>query len=184
MVLTIKEEVEDELMKIIDCEIIGNSVRFYMGADDLKDWGGDDWDDTPYEHNCGPVLFNVEEVKDVHFPLDALVLEPCNGVSNSNYCRDDFKERKVPCVIVVPEEVKGRDWHDDFAYWAANEDPRILRFYFGDNLYGVESGSEYTENGYADTILKMIRAAEGDELDALTYAYKCMTMIGKIKKTF
>lgn len=39
-------------MKIIDFERKGNLVRFYLGDDDLAEWWGDDWNDTPYEHNA------------------------------------------------------------------------------------------------------------------------------------
>lgn len=42
-------------MKIIDFERKGNLVRFYLGDDDLHDWSGDDWNDTPYEYNAGQV---------------------------------------------------------------------------------------------------------------------------------
>lgn len=42
-------------MKIIDFERKGNLVRFYLGDDDLEEWYGDDWNDTPYEHNAGQV---------------------------------------------------------------------------------------------------------------------------------
>lgn len=40
-------------MKIIYWEKKGNVVRFYLCAADLKDWGGDDWSNTTYEHNAG-----------------------------------------------------------------------------------------------------------------------------------
>lgn len=44
-------------MKIIDFERKGNLVRFYLGDDDLVEWYGDDWNDTPYEHNAERVYF-------------------------------------------------------------------------------------------------------------------------------
>ena len=42
-------------MKIIDWEAKGNVVRYFLGADDLESWYGDDWDDVPYEHNAEQV---------------------------------------------------------------------------------------------------------------------------------
>ena len=35
-------------MKVIDFERKGNVIRFYLGKDDLTEWWGDDWNDTPY----------------------------------------------------------------------------------------------------------------------------------------
>ena len=40
-------------MKIIDSELKGNVVRFYLGED--PDFFGDDWNHYPYEDNAGPV---------------------------------------------------------------------------------------------------------------------------------
>ena len=34
-------------MKLLDLERKGNVVRFFLGADDLEKWWGDDWDDAP-----------------------------------------------------------------------------------------------------------------------------------------
>ena len=39
-------------MKIIGWERKGNVVKFVLGDIHLKDWGGDDWNDAPYEHNA------------------------------------------------------------------------------------------------------------------------------------
>ena len=40
-------------MKILDFELKGNVIKFYLG--NCNDWWGDDWDDRPYEHNAGKV---------------------------------------------------------------------------------------------------------------------------------
>ena len=42
-------------MKIIDYEIRGSCVRFYLGKDDDTDYHGDDWNDRPYDCNAGTV---------------------------------------------------------------------------------------------------------------------------------
>ncbi len=42
-------------MKIIGWERKGNVVRLALGKDDLNDWSGDDWNDTPYEHNASSI---------------------------------------------------------------------------------------------------------------------------------
>lgn len=121
-------------MKIIDFEKKGNVVRFWLGADDLKDWYGDDWDDAPYDCNAETVYKEfVSGYRDIAFPFDSLVIEPCEGVTNSQWCKDDMRERKVPCIIVVPKEKADDSWHgQDFAYWVGVDG--IQRFYFGDRM--------------------------------------------------
>lgn len=135
-------------MKIIDFARKGNVVRFFLGADDLKDWHGDDWNDTPYEHNAGEVYDEfISGHIDIAFAFDKLVLEPCDGAYNSDYCKDDMKARKVPCLIVVPAELAQDSWHDDFAHWVGADG--VLKFYFGDRME-EERGTEYGFQEKAD----------------------------------
>ena len=120
-------------MQIIDMERKGNLVRFYLGENG-KQWG-DDWDDAPYDCNAGTVYEEyVKAVKDVGFPFDSIVLEPCDGVSNCEYCKKDMIKRRVPCLIVVPKEIAEEfDWKDyDFYFWVGNEN--VKKFYFGDEM--------------------------------------------------
>lgn len=123
-------------MKIIDFQKKGNVVRFYLGMDDLKDWTGDDWDDTPYEHNAGMVYEEyISGYTDVVFDFDDIVLEPSDGAHNMNsdYCKDDMIARSVPCIIAVPKEVyKDESWYDTFSHWAGADN--IKKFYFGDKM--------------------------------------------------
>lgn len=116
-------------MKIIDFEKKGNVVRFYLGEDDCEDYGGDDWNDTPYEHNAGRVYDEyVSGFRDVFFPFDWAVFEPCEGQLNSNWCKDDMKEKKVPCVVALPKP----DWSDvTFNDILPNQE--TIKLYFGDN---------------------------------------------------
>lgn len=119
-------------MKIIDVDRKGNLVRFYLGADDCDDYWGDDWDDAPYEHNAGTVYDRfVTGVRDVAFAFDAYVLEPCNGVDNSSFSKEDMIKRRVPCLIVVPPELTKESFNDwNFYYWLGNAGVR--KYYFGD----------------------------------------------------
>ena len=121
-------------MKIIDFKKKGNVVRFYLGADDLTEWWGDDWDDTPYEYNAGTVYEKfVSGYRDAVFPFDDLVIEPCEGTINSEWCKDDMKGRKVPCIIVVPKAIADTSWYgQDFKYWVGHDG--IKKFYFGDQM--------------------------------------------------
>ena len=78
-------------MKIIDFKKKGNVVRFYLGKDSLKEWWGDDWDDTPYEYNAGQVYDEyVTGHSDVFFNFDNLVLEPSDGTNDSGYSKQDM----------------------------------------------------------------------------------------------
>ena len=123
-------------MKIIDYARKGNVVRFILGKDDLKDWHGDDWNDYPYECNAGTVYEEfISGHRDIAFPFDALVLEPCDGVgcrSGSGYCKNDMKARKVPCIIVVPADIDDDSWDSSFAYWVGADG--VQRYYFGDKM--------------------------------------------------
>lgn len=120
-------------MHIIDMERKGNLVRFYLGENG-KQWG-DDWDDSPYDCNAGTVYEEyVKAVKDVGFPFDNIVLEPCDGKLNCEYCKKDMIKRRVPCLIVVPKEIAEEfEWKDyDFYFWVGNEN--VKKFYFGDEM--------------------------------------------------
>lgn len=122
-------------MKIIDFAGKGNVVRFYLGADHLDNWYGDDWDDHPYEHNAGPVYDKyVTAVKDIAFPFDSLVLEPQDDYSyqgNSPWSKDDMVARRIPCLIVVPAD-KVDSWADNFTHYLGYDG--IQKFYFGDHM--------------------------------------------------
>ena len=48
-------------MKIIDFDIKGNVIKFYLGQDNDMNYHGDDWDDVPYEHNAGEVYSEFVE---------------------------------------------------------------------------------------------------------------------------
>lgn len=125
-------------MKIIDFQKKGNVVRFYLGDDNLSDWHGDDWNDYPYEHNAGTVYDEyVSGHRDIAFPFDSFVIEPCEGVFNSDWCKDDMVARRVPCIIVVPKEIAETSWYEnDFKHWASADG--IQRFYFGDKMEDEE----------------------------------------------
>ena len=121
-------------MKIIDFKKKGQSVRFYLGDDDLENWYGDDWNDTPYEYNAGTVYDEFTKgYTDITFDFDDLVLEPSDDWgSNSSYCKDNMKERRVPCVIVVPKAIADASWDDRFSYWVGADG--VKKYYFGDQM--------------------------------------------------
>lgn len=119
-------------LEIIDFEVRGNVVRFYLGENGSQ-WG-DDWNDMPYEHNAGAVYDEyVKGKQDVNFAFDDYVLEPCDGHANSNWCKEDMIKRKVPCVVVLRAKGNDGDWrYDNFDAVLGN--PKAEKYYFGDTL--------------------------------------------------
>lgn len=133
-------------MKIIDWCRKGNVVRFYLGNDNLEDWGGDDWSNAPYEHNAGEVLFSVESVVEVAFPVSVSVMEPGddrkNYGGNSPFSKDDFKERKAPFLII--------DHRCEYLRYGdcPKNDEHLLSVYMGDIFENINWSA------YSATILK------------------------------
>ena len=93
-------------MKVIDIETKGNVIKLYLGKNNLKDYYGDDWNDRPYEHNAGPVYNQfVSQTAEVYVPFDNFVCKPGEDWTyrgNSPYCKEDFRDKGVPAVIIVP----------------------------------------------------------------------------------
>ena len=117
--------------QIIDFARKGNVIRFYLGENGKQH--GDDWNDVPYEHNAGKVYDEfIEKTIDIAIHFDFLVLEPSNGTCNSNYCKDDMKNRKIPCILIVPYELHKDTWNESFSYWVGNDN--VTKIYFGDNI--------------------------------------------------
>ena len=121
------------IVKIIDFAKKGNVVRFFLGDDDCNDYWGDDWNDSPYDCNAGEVYDRyVKGHRDIAFPFDYLVLEPCDGAFNCGYCKEDMQKRRVPCIVAVPPEKQDDSWNTDFVYWSAADG--VTRYYFGDKM--------------------------------------------------
>lgn len=98
---------------------------------------GDDWDDAPYEHNAGEVYDSfVTGIMDVAFPFDYEVLEPGGSYSNSIYCKEDMKERRVPCILVNTDNKCCYD--NDFIKVCGSDNNKVVKFYFGDTISEIE----------------------------------------------
>lgn len=132
-------------MKIIDFEKKGNIIRFYLGKDELENWWGDDWNDTPYEHNAGIVYDRfVESWVDIVFPFDWDIYEPgddWNYNGNSPFCKDDFKNRQAPCIIAIPPKIIEKDWDAEYSKYIGSND--CIRFYFEDIIDVPEYNTIY-----------------------------------------
>ena len=120
-------------MQIIDFEKKGNVVRFYLG-DATKPYWGDDWYDRPYNTNASRVYDKfIKGHRDIAFPFDDLVLEPCDGsFFSDNVSKEDMVKRKVPCLIVVPCNGTPR-WNGNSQSWVGAGDT-MQTYYFGDEL--------------------------------------------------
>ena len=134
-------------MKVIDFDKMGNVVRFYLGEDDCNDYYGDDWDDTPYEHNAGTVYEEyISKYVDYAFPLDYLVREPEQDYrwrGNSPYDKYKMKNGDVPCIIVIDPWTKETSWDDGFSYWVGSKNS--TKIYFNDDFFKMDK--ELKKNG-------------------------------------
>ena len=134
---------KQENLQVIDFEKKGNVIRLYLGSPDCTDYWGDDWDDSPYDCNAGIVYERfVIDTLDLAIPFDSLVIEPCNGVVNCGYSKEDMKVRRVPCLLIVPASVtEGKEWvGEDFQYWIGNA--QAFRIYFGDDINKIKESLE------------------------------------------
>ena len=119
-------------MKIIDFESKGNVIRFYLGEDDCFDYWGDDWNDYPYEHNAGIVYERYCcGFADFYVDLNLNVCTPDTDwhySGNSPFCKEDFKNKKAPCVVIPYES----GWNACYSIWALSND--AFKFYFEDEM--------------------------------------------------
>ena len=121
-------------MKILDFECFGNIVKLYLGETTVGIFG-DDWDDTPYEHNAGTVYDRFySKTVEIAFPLSTSVFEPCYGYLNSPYCKNDMLFRKVPFLMFG-------DVEDAWTYGnfgdLLREVPTLNKLYIGDDWEDV-----------------------------------------------
>ena len=120
-------------MKIIDYARKGNVIRFYLGDNDCNDYYGDDWNDTPYSLNAGPVYDEfIKGHFDIYVPFDNSVLTP----ENINCCMNDVKDRKYPCVMIINSS-DSVDWRsfsfgEDEFYRFLNKDD-VIKIYLNDD---------------------------------------------------
>lgn len=122
-------------MKVIDFEKKGNLVRFYLGDDSETNYRGDNWDSVLYARNAGRVYPKfVKGYVDVAFPYDAVVLESADDYANGNspLSMQDFVNKKVPCIVVVPAYAAVNDVRPQFCIYAGV--CYCEKFYFGDDV--------------------------------------------------
>lgn len=93
---------EFKKLKVIDWAQKGNLVRLYLGDADCADYCGDDWDDTPYEHNAGHVYQQyIKGFIDVLVDFACDAITPEDIYTNSPYSKNDFKSNDIPFMFVI-----------------------------------------------------------------------------------
>lgn len=125
-----KKKVVDKNLKVIDFEIYGRQLKLYLGKPDCEDYWGDDWNDTPYEHNAGTVYSQyVEDTVVVNFlGDDEYILEACEGYCNSPWCKEDFKKGAPFAYIDRSTE----DDSDGYSWGRRSfvDNPKAEKFYY------------------------------------------------------
>lgn len=122
--------------EIIDCTIRGNVIHCYLGKNGTQT--GEDWSECSYEDYAGTVHDEyVGAVKDIYVPYDDVVLTPADIRNSRKYgcghSKDDMKERKVPCFMIVPAKIYEDEYERDcFDRYLNN--PEVRKYYFGDIL--------------------------------------------------
>lgn len=122
--------------EIIDCTIKGNVIRCYLGKNGTQT--GEGWSDGNYESDAEVVRSEyVGAVKDIYVPYDDVVLTPAD-IRNSwkygcGYSKDDLKERKVPCFMIVPAKIYADEYESDYLDRYL-ENPEVRKYYYGDIL--------------------------------------------------
>lgn len=120
-------------MKVIDFEKKGNLFRLYLGNDDCDDYWGDDWNDCPYEHNAGEVYDRyVTGIAYIVMAWAGGVTEPADDWhygGNTPYCKEDFKNGKAPCLLLIPPTEADVWWNmDDFSRFMGNKN--VIKVYY------------------------------------------------------
>lgn len=131
-------------MKVIDFRTKGNVIKLYFGDNNDNDYWGDDWDDTPYEHNAGTVYSEyVEDIVEYAFPFSFDVMEAAGDWhygGNSPFSKEDMKNKKCPCLII--KKIDTDDWYfdnQDFSTLLGSKEDDVLKIYFNDDYEILDS---------------------------------------------
>ena len=133
-------------MKIIDFEKYGNVMRFYLGQDICTDYHGDDWDDQPYEHNAG-IVYPSYRIAFAEIAVPLIVQthqasEDYHYHGNSPFCKNDFKTKLAPCLIITG--ILGKEYSELLGYKGKE---KLLAIYFGDDYDTVKDSLIKDFNG-------------------------------------
>lgn len=150
-------------MKIIDFEKHGSIVRFYLGEDDCSSFSGEGWSRESYELWSKRVDAKyIKGTRDVSFPFDSVVLEPCEDWQHpdgSRWSKDEMKARRVPCIVVLPPSVMAEEV--DYAEWSESFEEAVMRagsvrFFMGDQLSPGTLLNWQEENGVSNILFSEV----------------------------
>ncbi len=121
-----------EFLKIIDFDRTANGILLYLGKSTCNEYYGDDWNDVPYEHNAGIVYDRyITTTTELHASLDLQVLLPEDDygyLGNSPFCKDVFRDREVPFMIIT----KNDNWNYKYSDALEENNNEDRFFYFND----------------------------------------------------
>ena len=92
---------------IVDFEVNGNIVRYLVSCD------------THYIEQgfvSEVKTSTLVEKKTYYYDYDWVIVFACNGLKNSGNLKDDLINKKIPCVIVVKNELANNK-NNSFDYW-------------------------------------------------------------------
>lgn len=119
----------------------GNALRLYFG-NSVEEIYGDDWDDIPYESNCGTVYSEyVTCVLDVLIPFNYTITDIADDLyyGNSKYCRNDFKAGELPLLWLIDDSV---DRREDLTFYMGDSKDKVVN-----KLKLVTTLMKYTAKG-------------------------------------
>lgn len=147
MVIMLDNEKDLILVDFFKPEGFNDRILLYFGSKSLDEYSGRKWDVTPYEDIAGQVIGGVESIQ--FFKLTNYVaFQPVN-----NWSKNDLKNRKTPCLIIVPKQVFIDDFGFDIDTTPASRRPwplydlclgheSILKIYYGDSCKSIMSKIE------------------------------------------
>lgn len=85
---------------IVDFALYSHQLVLFLGNPKIKDYHGDDWDDSPYDCNAGTVYSEYyEDMVILNFDENYEIIEPTYGYLNTPYCKEDMRDQGVPCIL-------------------------------------------------------------------------------------
>lgn len=120
-------------------EGFNDRIILHFGSKNLEKYSGEKWDVTPYEDIAGPVSTEPVELMTCYTFTNYVAFQPVN-----NWSKNDLKNRKTPCLIIVPKYVFVQDYGFDIDTTPAHERPwplydlclgheDIIKIYYGDS---------------------------------------------------
>ena len=112
---------------LIDACLKGNSLRLYFGSS-VEEIRGDDWDDCPYESNCGIVYSEfVDCMIDVLVPFHYHITDHAEELgcyTNTMLSRNAFKSGEIPLFWIIDRRT---DYHrDDTVFYMGDTEKVVI----------------------------------------------------------